>query len=71
MVTQALINEVIIPHPLNIKWRICETGAGCPVASTILNTPGASAVIYDTHVPYAKEAQEDAGYKVMVLDLFL
>lgn len=64
MKTQNLVSDVLIPHKGNLKWRICETGAGCPVASTILNTAGASAIIYDTHVPYSKESQEDAGYMI-------
>lgn len=60
--TQNLISEVLIPHEGGLKWRICETGAGCPVASAILSTSGASAIIYDTHVPYGNDSQEDAGY---------
>ena len=64
MVTNNLISDVLIPHPKNLRWRICETGAGCPVASAILKTEGASKIIYDTHVPYGKDAQEDAGYMV-------
>lgn len=60
--TQNLISEILIPHKGGLTWRICETGAGCPVASAILNTSGASAIVYDTHVPYSKESQDDAGY---------
>jgi len=62
MKTQQLISDVIISHEGKFMWRICETGAGCPVASALLGTFGASAVIYDTHVPYGKDSQDDAGY---------
>ena len=62
MKTQPLIEDLILQHSA-LRWRICETGAGCPVASALLETPGISKILYDAHVPYGKDAQEDAGYK--------
>lgn len=59
-VTKKLIRETIFAS--DSKWRICETGAGCPVATSLLSIEGASSVVYDTHVPYGKDAQSDAGY---------
>lgn len=49
-----MLTDILFKHfvDTNIKLKIVEIGASCPIAMSLMEIPGASKVIYHTEAPY-------------------
>ena len=62
LLVRKLVEDVIVPHPSKLRWRISETGLGCPVASELLNVDDSATLVYDTSTYSSEQSWEDAGH---------